>query len=57
MGGRVCQAMSRSCSNSTTVDAIEYGMPSFIDIPNVLPRRSGSPECLAARTVPDPSIS
>ena len=56
-GPRVCHAMSRFGVYSTTVLTIEYGMPIFIDMPNLLPssRRCGSP--FASRTVPDPSMS
>ena len=38
-GPRVCQAMRRFSSNSTTVLTIEYGSPIFIDMPNWLPER------------------
>ena len=49
--------MRRFSSNSTTVFSMEYGMPAFIDMPNVEPsaRRSGA--SFASCTVPDPSMS
>ena len=38
--GTLCQAIRRSCSNSITVDTIEYLMPICIDMPKVDPRPS-----------------
>src|SRR3990172_438380 len=56
-GGRDCQAIRRSSSKSTTSLTIEYGMPSFIDIPNLDPRERRWEPSFASRTVPDPSMS
>jgi len=50
--------MRRSSSNSITSLTIEYGMPTFICIPNLSPSfttRWGVP--FASRTLPEPSIS
>ncbi len=55
--GRVCQAMRRSCSNSMISFSIEYGMPIFIDMPNVEPSATCCEPPAASRTVPEPSIS
>src|SRR6478735_7151992 len=56
-GPRVCQAMHRGSSNSITVETMEYGMPTFIDMPKRLPSTSRCEPCLAFTTVPEPSMS
>ena len=51
------QAMRRLSSSSMTVLTIEYGMPIFIDMPNVSPSDKRSGAFFASRTVPEPSMS
>ena len=59
IGGRVCQAMRRSSSNSMTSLTVEYGTPIFMDIPNVRAevRAAGTGRPCASRTEPEPSMS
>ncbi len=56
-GGFDCHAMRRFSSNSMIVLSIEYGIPSFMLIPNFEPSASRCDGSFDATTEPEPSMS